>query len=161
MTVRSARAADAGAIAEIWNGYIGRTSVTFTAIEKSCDGIAADISARAPGGLFLVAEAGGAVLGFATAGCFREGPGYRHTLETSLYVVSQARRRGMGCALMNRLEAAARAGRVHVLVAAISGENTDAIAFHARMGFTEAGRMAQVGRKFGRWRDLVLMQKIL
>jgi len=160
MRLRAATPADAGAIAAIWNGYIRETAITFTDIAKTAGGVAADIAARRGEGLFLVAEEGGEVLGFATAGAFRGGPGYRHTLEITVHVTPDARRRGAGRALMAGLEAAARAGGAHVLVAAISAENTDAIAFHTSQGFAEVGRMAQVGRKFGRWLDLVLMQKI-
>lgn len=161
MRLRAAEEADAPAIAAIWNGYIRDTAVTFTSAEKTVAGIAADIAARAPEGLFVLAEEAGAVLGFATGFAFRGGPGYRHTLEHSVMLAPQARGQGTGRALMTALEAAARASGAHVMVAAISGENAPAIAFHARMGFAGVGRMAQTGRKFGRWMDLVLMQKIL
>lgn len=161
MRVRQAIPADAGAIADIWNGYIRDAAVTFTDIEKTTEGLAADITARQQDGLYLVAERDGAVLGFTTAGAFRGGPGYRHTLEITVHVAPDARGRGAGRALVTALEDAARKAGAHVLVAGVSGENVDAIAFHARLGFTQVGRMAQVGRKFGRWMDLVLMQKIL
>lgn len=162
MIVRSARAEDAAGIADIWNSYIRDTAVTFTTVEKTQDGIAADIAARRGGGLaFLVAEAEGALAGFATSFPFRGGPGYRHTLEHSVLLAPGAERRGAGRALMARLEEAAREGGAHVLVAGVGGENTAGIAFHAAMGFETVGEMPQVGRKFGRWMALVLMQKIL
>jgi phosphinothricin acetyltransferase len=62
---------------------------------------------------------------------------------------------------MTRLEEVARAADMHVLVAGVSGENLGAIAFHRAIGFAEVARMPEVGRKFGRWMDLVLLQKIL
>jgi len=161
MRVRQAIPADAGAIADIWNGYIRDTAVTFTDIEKTAPEVAADIAARQQDGLYLVAEEGGVVLGFATAGAFRGGPGYRHTLEITVHVAPNARGRGAGRALVTALEDAARKAGAHVLVAGVSGENPDAVAFHARLGFSEVGCMPQVGQKFGRWMDLVLMQKIL
>jgi len=161
MRLRAATPADAGTIAGIWNGYIRETAITFTDIEKTAETVAADIAARRKGGLYLMAEEDGAVLGFATAFPFRGGPGYRHTLELTVHVAPDARRHGAGRALLAGLEAAARDAGAHVLVAGVSGENPDAIAFHVRQGFAEVGRMPEVGRKFGRWLDLVLMQKIL
>jgi phosphinothricin acetyltransferase len=62
---------------------------------------------------------------------------------------------------MARLQEVARAADVHVLVAGVSGENLVAIAFHRAIGFAEVARMPEVGRKFGRWMDLVLLQKAL
>lgn len=161
MRLRAAVPADAEAIARIWNGYIRETAVTFTDVEKTTEGIAADIAARRGDGLFLVAGEGGAVSGFATAYPFRAGPGYRLTLEHTVHVALNARGRGAGRALMTGLEAAACAAGAHVLVAAVSGENAAAIGFHARLGYTEVGRMPEAGQKFGRWLDLVLMQKFL
>lgn len=161
MKLRAARVEDAAAIAAVWNHHIRNTAVTFTTAEKTEAALAADIAARQAQGLFVVAEEAGRLLGFATAFAFRGGPGYRHTLEHTVQIVPGARGRGAGGALMARLEDAARAAGTHVLVAAVSGENADGLAFHRAIGFEEVGRMPEVGRKFGRWMDLVLMQKTL
>ncbi len=67
----------------------------------------------------------------------------------------------MGRALMDAALSAAKAKGQHVMVAAISSANPAAAAFHAHLGFAEAGRLAQVGRKNGQWLDLILMQKML
>lgn len=159
MSIRAAAPEDAGAIAGIWNPYIRETAVTFTTEEKTEAGLAADIAAR-PGAFFVACE-NDAVLGFATAFAFRGGPGYRHTLEHTVQLAPGARGRGLGRALMTGLEDALRDRGAHVLVAGVSGENAAGIAFHAAIGFETVGRMPQVGHKFGRWMDLVLMQKIL
>ena len=159
MSVRAAVPEDAGAIAGIWNPYIRDTAVTFTTEEKTEAGLAADIAARP--GAFFVAEEDGAVQGFATAFPFRGGPGYRHTMEHTVQLAPEARGRGMGRALMDRLEEALGERGCHVLVAGVSGENAAGIAFHKAIGFETVGRMPQVGAKFDRWMDLVLMQKIL
>lgn len=161
MIVRAAKPADAAAIADIWNCYIRDSAITFTTTEKTVEGLQADIAARAPQGLFLVTCEAGAVLGFATAFAFRGGPGYRHTLEHTVQLAPEACGRGAGRAMMTRLEEAARAAGAHVLVAGVSGENAQAIAFHHAVGFARVGEMPEVGRKFGRWMDLVLLQKIL
>jgi phosphinothricin acetyltransferase len=159
MRLRPARVQDAAAIAAIWNPIIRDTAVTFTSVEKAEDDLARSITAA--GAVWQVAEIGGEVAGFATYGAFRGGPGYAHVREHTIHLDKAARGRGIGRALMREIEAQARAQGVHVLVAGISGENPGAVAFHAAIGFEEVGRMPQVGRKFERWMDLVLMQKSL
>ena len=157
--VRAARESDAAEIAAIWNVFVRETAVTFTTDEKTTAGIAADIAARGAG--FQVAELGGAVVGFATYSAFRGGPGYGRTKEHSVMLSAEARGMGVGRALMEALIGAARAEGVHSLFAGVSGENPDGVAFHRAMGFEERVRLPEVGNKFGRWMDLVLMQKFL
>ncbi|WP_170607069.1 GNAT family N-acetyltransferase [Ruegeria arenilitoris] len=159
MKIRHAQPADSASITQITNTSIRDSLATFTTEVRQPESIAADIEARS--GYFLVAEEEGKVLGFATYGPFRSGPGYAHTREHSIQLTPEARGRGIGRALMTTLENAAIENNVHVLVAGISSENPPAIAFHMALGFSEVGRMPQVGRKWGRWLDLVLMQKIL
>lgn len=159
MILRQADPRDIAPILDFWNPLIRETSVTFTTLEKTPDTLAADIAAR--GAAFQVAEEQGILLGFATYGTFRSGPGYAHTAEHTVILAPDARGRGVGRALMTRLEDGARGANLHVLVAGVSGENTGAIAFHRAIGFAEVARMPEVGRKFGRWMDLVLLQKIL
>jgi L-amino acid N-acyltransferase YncA len=161
MSVRAALPGDAPAIAEIWNRYIRETAVTFTTAEKTVEGLAADIAARAAPMGFFVAEDAGRVLGFATSFAFRSGPGYARSLEHSILLAPGAGGRGLGRALMAALEDRAREGGAHVLVAGISGENAGAVAFHAALGFEKVGEMPEVGHKFGRYMPLVLMQKFL
>ncbi len=155
--VSAATPADAGGIAALWNVVIRDTVATFTTVEKTAVDVAGAI-ARQP---FFVARSGGRVTGFATAFQFRSGPGYVHTLEHSIHVADDAKGRGLGRALLTRLEDHARTAGTHSLIAAISGENADGIAFHATLGYTRIARLPQVGWKFGRWHDLVLMQKFL
>lgn len=157
--VRQACASDAAAIAELWNGFIRDTAVTFTTLEKTEEGIAADITTRGP--CFVVAEADGELLGFATCFAFRGGPGYAHTKEHSVMLAKAARGLGVGRALMTDLMAAAKAEGCHSMFAGVSGENAEGVLFHKAIGFAEVARLPQVGRKFDRWMDLVLMQKFL
>lgn len=159
MIVRPARPGDAPGICAIANATIRDTLITFTTVEKTPASVAADIADRSPA--YLVAEAAGAVAGFATYGPFRPGPGYAQTREHTIQLTASARGQGTGRALMTQLELIARAQGVHVLVAGISGANPAAIAFHTALGFAETARMLQVGRKQGQWLDLILMQKIL
>lgn len=159
MMVRPARTEDAADICRIVNGIIRQTLVTFTTLERSPQDVAAEIDRL--GAAFQVAERDGQVIGFASFGPFRSGPGYIHTGEISIHLAPQARRQGIGRRLVLRLEEVAVDTGLHVLVAGISGANPAAVAFHAAAGFVQVGRMPQVGFKQGRWLDLILMQKIL
>lgn len=157
--IRAAADGDTPEIATLWNWMIRETLATFTTEEKTDHDIRQMIKARA--GLFFVAEKAGSLVGFATCGPFRAGPGYAFTVEHSVIVSPTAHGTGCGRALMTSLETKARDHGVHVMVAAISSANPTAIAFHKAIGYDEAGRLAEVGRKAGEWLDLVLMQKIL
>jgi phosphinothricin acetyltransferase len=159
MTLRPAAPEDAEAVTAIWNRIITETSVTFTTTPKTAAEVAVLITARAPA--FIVAEGQGQVLGFASYAPFRSGPGYAHTMEHTILIAPQGQDRGLGRALMQALETTAREAGVHCLIGAVSGENAGGLAFHHALGFSEAGRLPQVGHKFGRWMDLVLMHKLL
>ena len=156
--IRPATAADAAAIAAFWNPMIRDTVVTFNPVEKTPADIAAMIATREA---FLVADDGGAILGFATYSQFRGGLGYAFAQEHTIILAPAGQGRGLGRALMAALEQVAGAHGHHILLAGVSGSNPAGIAFHASVGFAEVGRVAEAGWKFGRWHDLVLMQKML
>jgi L-amino acid N-acyltransferase len=119
---------------------------------------------QADGWPVLVADLGGAVVGFATYGEFRDNAkweGYRFTAELTIHVDPSQHGTGVGRRLMEALVDRARAQGLHTLVAAVDGENEGSIRFHERLGFVETARMPQVGFKFGRWLDLVLLQRVV
>ncbi len=159
MNIRQAQIGDAAAIAEITNTIIRETLVTFTTDEREVDAVAKDIQARGPA--FLVAEENAQVLGFATYGAFRNGPGYAECREHSIQLAPEARGQGTGRALLSALEDAARKQGIHVLVAGISSANAGAVAFHAALGYRQVALMPEVGLKWGKRLNLLLMQKIL
>lgn len=158
MEVRVATPDDAEAIAAIWNAEILSGVSTFTTVEKTPQDVARAIKSAE---VFLVAAQGAAVLGFGTYGAFRGGPGYSATVEHTVYLTKGARGCGLGRRLMERLETVARAQGHHVMVAAVGSENAAGVAFHKALGFQQVGRLPQVGRKFDRWMDLILLQKML
>lgn len=155
--IARATAADVGAVLDLWNEVIAETTISFTSTPKTPNEIAG-IFDRQP---VFVALDGTRAVGFATYGQFRGGDGYRLTMEHAIYLTGDARGRGLGRGLLQAVETAARDQGAHSLIAGISGENEGGIAFHAAMGFAPAGRIAEAGHKFGRFLDLVLMQKRL
>lgn len=159
MILRPAEAEDLPQLAAFWNGIIRETTITFTTVLKTEESLSAMIKARrAAGREFFVAREGTAI-GFASYDQFRSGPGYAHAMEHTILLPPELRGRGAGRALMDRVEAHARAGGAHTLFAGVSGENTTGIDFHARIGFDVSARYPEAGRKFDRWLDLVLMMK--
>jgi phosphinothricin acetyltransferase len=161
MRIRPAAKDDITPLLSIWNQIIRDTTVTFSSEEKSADGLAALIAERlAAGREFFVAEEDG-LLGFASYVQFRGGNGYRHAMEHTVILAPGGWGRGVGRALMIAVEDHARSAGHHTMHAGVSGENTAGIAFHQRVGYVEVGRVPEAGYKFGRWLDLVLLQKRL
>ena len=101
------------------------------------------------------------VLGFASYGPFRSWPGYRHTVENSIYIAPQVRRQGVGTLLLQALLQRAVAAQLHTIVAGIDGENLASMRLHEKLGFSRVAQLRQVGRKFGRWLDLIFYQRML
>ncbi len=158
MNIRLAVQEDLLRISALYCQVVQTSLATFTTSGKSLAQWEEVLRGGAP---VLVAEENGQVLGYATYGSFRGGPGYQATAEHSIYLDAAAQGRGIGRALLLALEGhAAEAGR-RVMVAAISGANPGAMQFHAACGYVETARMPQVGQKWGQWLDLVLMQKNL
>jgi phosphinothricin acetyltransferase len=155
--IRPATLADAAAIAALWNPWIRDTAITFASVEKTAADIVSLIEARP---CFFVAETTG-LLGFATYGQFRGGDGYATCMEHTVILSPDARGQGAGRALLQAVEAHARAGGAHQMIAGVSGENPDARAFHAAQGYHEVAILREAGFKFGRFMNLVLMQKFL
>jgi len=157
--IRDATSADLDALLEIHNEAIRNSRAIWidNEVERS-DREAWFAQHRADGHPVLVAEVDGAVVGYAAYGWYRPRPGYRFTVENSVYLRAEAQRSGIGRALMVELIAAARAAGMHSMIAGIEASNTGSIALHESLGFVEVGRMPQVGIKYGDWLDLVLMQ---
>ena len=104
---------------------------------------------------------GDPVAGYASFGDFRTGAGYRFTVEHTVHVHSDWRGRGVGAALMGALIPRAAALGKHVMVGGIDAENTGSLTFHERLGFERVAHFREVGFKFGRYLDLILVQRTI
>lgn len=154
-TLRDALADDAAAIAAIYNVHVRGTVVTFELAEVGAADMAqriADVQAR--GLPWLVAEAGGAVLGYAHAGPWKTRAAYARTVETSIYVDAGACGRGLGRRLYAALLGRLRAMGMHAAIGGAALPNPASIALHESLGFEHVGIFREVGCKFGRWIDV-------
>jgi phosphinothricin acetyltransferase len=161
--IRPARRDDAAAIAAIHNDAVRSTTAIWTDVTVDADDRAQWMQEHEGRGeaVLVAVDADDAVLGYATFGPWRAKDGYRHTVEHSVYVRSDSRGGGLGRALLVAIVDEARRSGKHVMVAAISSDNTSSIRLHEQVGFTTVGCLRQVGTKFGRWLDLTYLQLIL
>jgi L-amino acid N-acyltransferase YncA len=162
MTIRAASEQDIPAITAIYNEVVANSTAVWTdRPDTEADRLAWMKARLALGYPVLVATNGPTVLGYGTFGDFRAWPGYRHSVEHSVYIRADHRGRGLGRVIIDELVEAATALGKHVLIAGIDGENQASLRLHARAGFAEVARMPEVGCKFGRWLDLIFMQRML
>jgi phosphinothricin acetyltransferase len=163
VVLRRAEDRDVAAITAIYADHVLTGLASFEITPPAAAEIArrrADVLARdLP---YVVAELAGAVVGFAYAAPYRLRPGYRYTVEDSVYVHRGAVGRGVGRGLLERLIADCAAAGYRQMIAVIGDSaNHGSIALHAACGFARAGLLPAVGFKFGRWVDSVLMQRPL
>ena len=162
LIVRDATLEDAEDVLAIYNFAAINTTAVWTDGPADLDSRREWIRTRQGAGYpVLVAMKGRDVVGFASFGDFRPFPGYRHTVENSVYVDERHHRAGIGRSLLAALLERATALNKHAMIAGIEALNTGSIGLHASLGFVEVARMPEVGCKFGRWLDLVFMQKTL
>lgn len=111
---------------------------------------------------YLVAEHDGNVVGYAYAGAYRPRPAYRNTVEHSIYIDDTVRRAGIGQSLMEALiDACTQQGFRQMIAIIGDSRNLQSIEFHEKLGFEHAGRVKDIGYKFDRWMDQVIMQRPL
>lgn len=162
-TIRPSRDDDLAAITAIYAHHVRHGTGTFETEPPT----AAEMTARradvlAKGLPYLVAEEDGEVSGFAYCNWFKPRPAYRFSAEDSIYMADAARGRGLGARLLAALSRAAEAAGIRKLIAVIGDSaNAGSIGVHRGQGFTEVGVLKNCGWKFGQWRDVVLMEKVL
>ncbi len=161
LAIRLADAADFGAITDIYNHYVAVSTTTYDDEPVTADERRRQYESRPAIHPVTVAVRDGEIIGFGALNPFRARNGYRFTVENSVYVRSDCHRQGVGSAILTDQIERARTLGLHVIVAVIDSEQTASVALHARHGFTEVGRMPQIGTKFGRWLDVVFMELVL
>ncbi len=164
IVIRPCEPADIPAITAIYADAVAHGTASFE-LEPPTEGEmvqrrSALVEGRFP---YLVAERGGALLGYAYAGPYRPRPAYRYTVEDSIYIAPAAQGRGVGRALLTELIAICEANRLRQIVAVIGGgtEHPASVGLHKALGFRMIGVIEGSGFKHGRWLDTVLMQRPL
>ncbi|VTU34840.1 GNAT family N-acetyltransferase [Variovorax sp. PBL-E5] len=162
-TIRPSRDEDVAAITTIYAHHVLHGTGTFETEPPT----EADMAARRADVLsknlpYLVAESEGELLGFAYCNWFKPRPAYRFSAEDSIYLAEGARGQGLGTQLLAALSKAAESVGVRKLIAVIGDSaNAGSVGVHRAQGFSHVGVLKDCGWKFGEWRDVVLMEKVL
>lgn len=161
MELRLARPDDAEATRTIYNAEVTGSTVTFDLRPRSLEEQRSWLGARSGALAVVVAESAGEIVGFGALSPYRSRPAYSTTVEDSIYVRVDQRGTGVGRALLAELVDVAAARGFHTMMARIVGGHDASIGLHRSLGFELVGVEKEVGRKFGRWLDVVLMQRML
>ena len=152
-TLRLARLDDAESIRQIYNAEVQTSTVTFDIVPRSLDEQRRYLSDRSGAHLVIVAEDEGVVVGYGALSPWRSKPAYATSVEDSVYVHRDHQGRGIGRTLLDEM--------LRVGTAQIVGGHEASIRLHVAAGFEIVGTEREVGRKFGRWLDVVLMERLL
>lgn len=161
MLIRRAVPDDAEGIRAIYNPFVESSTVTFDLVPRTLEEQQAWIGARDGSHVALVAEVDGHIAGFGSLSPYRDRPAYSTTVEDSVYVDPDQQGLGIGRTLLDALVDTARDHGFHSVMARIVGGHEASIALHLSAGFQVVGTEREVGRKLGRWLDVVLLQLLL
>ena len=162
VSLRAAEIGDAEQIAAIYNYEVENTTATFDLVPRTIESQREWLSARSGAFSAIVAhESSSGIIGFAALSTYRDRAGYRTTVENSVYVHREHQRRGVGRLLLSALLDVARDSGFHTVIARVDSQSAGSLALHRSLGFIEVGIEKQIGRKFGRWLDSVILQKML
>lgn len=159
--IREATVQDMAAVLEINNFEVLNGVATFDLEPRSLEAQMKWFHDHASPYCVLVAEDEGRIVGWGSLSPYSARAGYRFTAEDSVYVHHDHFRRGIGRALLRALVERALKEGYHSLIGLVTSENVASLALHAELGFVEAGRTREVGFKFGRWLDVVTVQRLL
>lgn len=161
MQVRRANLADAKRLCDIYNREVEQTTVTLDLVSRSLADQQRYIAERSGGLVILVAEEHDEVLGFGSLSFYRDRPGYRTSVEDSVYVDRSAQGIGVGSAVLTELINLATNHGFHSMFARIVGPQQASVSLHKAHDFQLVGVEREVARKFGRWHDVALLQRLL
>ena len=164
IAIRQARIGDVPGILSIYNEVIASSTAIYIDEQVTLENREAWLREQHKRGypVLIATHGDGAILGFCSFGDWRGAwPGYRFTVEHSVHVRSDRRGAGIGRKLVQAVFPYARALDKHVMIGAIDASNDASIKFHGRLGFRQVAHFREVGFKFGRWLDLVFMQRVL
>jgi phosphinothricin acetyltransferase len=159
--IRVARAEDAEAMRLIYNVEVETSTVTFDLVPRTPADQRAWLAARTGAHTALVAAVDGEVIGFGALSPYKERPAYATSVEDSVYIARLHHGQGVGRALLGGLLEVAQASGFHAVFARIVGGHEASIGLHAAHGFEVVGTEREVGRKFGKWLDVVVMERLL
>ena len=152
--IRPATAADAAAIATIYNHYVATTTISFEEEPVGIDGMAERIATVAASLPWLVFEDEGQLVGYAYATPWRVRSAYRYSAESSVYVAPGHAGKGIGKRLYHALIGELRERGLHMVIGGIAQPNEASVALHEALGFRKVAHFSEVGMKFGRWVDV-------
>jgi phosphinothricin acetyltransferase len=161
MKVRLATIDDAEAIRAIYNPEVLESTVTFDLVPRSLEDQQRWLDEHSGAHPAVVAVEGDSVVGFGSLTEYKPRPAYRTSVEDSVYVHRSYQGRGVGRLILESLLELATDHGFHAVFARIVGDHEASIALHEKAGFEFVGREREVGRKFGQWLDVVIMQKLL
>jgi phosphinothricin acetyltransferase len=159
--IRRANLADAEAIRQIYNIEVTDSTATLDLVPRTPEEQASWMVAHSGVYPVIVADEGGQVVGFASLSPYRPRPGYATAVEDSIYVAAQHRGKGVGRQLLSEAVIMARTHGFHSIVARVSATQQASVALHEACGFDLIGVEREIGRKFGRWVDVALLQRLL
>ena len=162
MHVRPATREDLPAIADIYNDAVINTTASYDYEPRPMEQRVAWFEAHEKERLLVfVAVENSSVLGWSSLSHYHARIGYRFTVENSVYVSAAQRGRGIGTLLIPPLIESAQTLGLRAIIAAIDAENAVSIRLHARFGFVTVGHFKEVGFKFGRWLDVIYMERLI
>ena len=160
-TIRPATVLDLPAISDIYNYFVLHSTCTYQDEPSTSAEREAWFAAHGPMHPVTLALEDGQIVGWGSLSPFHPRSAYRRTVENSVYVRHDCHRRGIGHALLADLIDRAKGLGHHTIIAGIDLEQPGSIALHRRFAFEQVAHLRQVGFKFGRWRDVVYLQRML